>query len=75
MCRGSLAADALMQRAKSNDDRASATYFAGVKALVDGQRDTAAKWFRECVAVGAVEVDEFALARWHLELLKQNDRR
>lgn len=46
-----------------------ASYYLGAAAFVEGRREDAIRWFRECREVGYVDWIEHDLATWHLDRL------
>ena len=70
MVRGEVSPDQVLASAKSDLERAMACYYAGAKALVDGDRAQAVKWFQAYPAKLHDHL-EFDLAKWHLEQLSK----
>ena len=68
MCRGDLSHDHVLSSATDKLERAMVHYYAGAKALVDGDRAQAIRWFQAYPDQFHDHL-EYDLAKWHLEQL------
>ena len=73
--RGELRPEQLLAEAESDDERAEAHYYMGMKALIEGKSSEARSALSECVKFGRNGVMETHLARGRLKALDAGDYR
>lgn len=68
--RGNITPAQMQAQAKDDNERCGASYYLGVKALLENRNEEAISYFEKSASSNQHQLPEYDLARWHLRDLK-----